>query len=107
MKLLNKVFLFWVLNLPFAVLSADGWTTSSYNISIIDSVAAENYAYLTLENYVNSACSNNRIALNHPNKAKFDQMFSMVLSAFHSGKKVKFYFSDTSNCNANRILLIK
>jgi hypothetical protein len=107
MKLSSKVFIFGVLSLPLSVFSADGWMENSYKVNIIDSVAAENYAYLTLEGYTNTACSNNRIALNHPSKAKFDQMFSMVLSAFHSGAKIKFYFSDTSNCNSNRILLVK
>jgi hypothetical protein len=106
-KLLSKFFILGVLGLPLSVFSAEGWMPNGYEVSVIDSVVADNFTYLTLEGYTNPACNNNRIALNHSSKAKFDQMFSMVLSAFHSGAKIKFYFPDTSNCNSTRILLIK
>jgi len=53
MKLLRNIFIFCLFSISTTVLSADDWVENSYNISIIDSVAAENYAYLTLDGYSN------------------------------------------------------
>ena len=107
MKVLSKIMSVLALGISMSASSADAWTSKGYNISAIDSSAAENHAYITLEGYTNPSCNLNRIVLTDSSEDKFNQMFSMVLSAFHSGTKVKFYFSDTSNCNSNRIQLIK
>jgi|GEM_PF-5013254 len=106
MKILKKLLGVSLISFSMSAFSADTWT-AAYEISVVDSVVANNYVYLTLDGYSNSACSNHRISLTHPEKAKFDQMFSMVLSAFHSGTKVRFYFPDNSNCDSYRILLVK
>jgi hypothetical protein len=106
-KYLNKIMGVCALCLSTSAFSLDAWMSQGYKIAIIDSLAADNSVYLTLEGYVNESCSNNRVLLNHPDDRKFDKIFSLVLSAMHSGSGVKFYFSDTSNCNSNRIQLIK
>jgi len=107
MKMLRGI-IFGVLSIiSFSVSAVDGWSVDSYQVKLIDTVQAENFAYLTLENYTNANCSVNRIALTHTSKNKFDNMFSLALSAFHSGAKLRFYFPDVLSCSSTRIQLVK
>ncbi len=101
-----------ILLIFFAMLSsqtlaaAQGWTTSKEILSI-DSLPAENSAYISLVDYTNPVCSSNRVKLVSESPAHFDKMFSMVLSAFHSGAKINFYLYNGSNCDSNRVVLSK
>lgn len=93
------------------VFSAEGWSGSN-TVVAIDSLPGSspsftNKVFVSLEGYSNPSCSNNRIAVYATDTNKFDQMFSMVLSAMHSGSKINFYFPDTSTCDSNRIIITK
>ena len=84
----------------------EGW--SGYKkISEIDSLTYDNKVFVSLENYENSNCSNNRVLLTASSQKQFDQMFSLVMGAFYAGSKVTFYYSDTSNCESNRVKVKK
>lgn len=88
------------------VSAVEGWS-AYHKISAIDSLSMDKKAYLSLENFTNANCSQNRILLTSHDDRHYDQMFSMILSAFHAGSEVKFYFPSLDNCDSTRILIRK
>lgn len=108
-----KKYVLGMLSIIYSVnaFSADGWTGSSA-VTAVDSLSGSSASFVSkvfvsLEGYSNPNCSNNRIALFATDAGKFDQMFSMVLSAMHSRAKVDFYIPDTTNCDSNRVIIKK
>ena len=77
MKALKTVAFLSLLSIANSSFSAEGWSGDFYKVSMImiDAVQAENFAYITLEGYQNSNCSDHRMALWHSSKEKFDQTF--------------------------------
>lgn len=92
--------------LSTSVSAIEGWS-AYYKISAIDSLSMDKKAYLSLENFTNANCSHNRILLTSHDDRHYDQMFSMILSAFHAGSEVKFYFPSLDSCDSTRILIRK
>jgi len=82
--------------------SEQGWTSYS-EIEVLDSLPSERNTFITLKGYSNSICSANRIMLTSATDTKFNQLFSIVLSAFHAGAKVSFLLSNDNDCVANRV----
>ncbi len=89
-----------------AVYAEQGWS-GYHTIDVIDSLPSERAAFISLNNYTNSICSGHRILLEGATDSKFNQLFSMVLSAFHSGARVNFLLGNDNDCKTHRVLLAK
>ncbi len=84
-----------------------GWT-GPHLVKLVDSAtASKNHSLVTLEGYSNGICSSDRIFLSIEDDQKFNQLFSMLLGAFHSGKKVDFYLPNSSDCTSTRLAVLK
>ena len=90
------------------ILAAEQGWTGPHHIKLVDSATtSKNNALISLEGYSNSTCSSNRIFLAIADDQKFNQLFSMMLGAFHAGKKVDFYLPNSSDCTSTRLAVIK
>ena len=88
-------------NLAFAV---NGWS-QPHMVKLIDSLTSENESYITLDGFSDPACNNNRIHLTSSNSEHYNEMMSLVLSAFHANSKINIYLS--SSCKGVRVMLSK
>lgn len=90
------------------ILAAEQGWTGPHHIKLVDSAtSSKNNALISLEGYSNGVCSNNRVFLSIADDQKFNQLFSMMLGAFHSGKQVDFYLPNSSDCTSTRLAVIK
>lgn len=83
---------------------AQQWT-GSRQVTLIDSLTV-GQKFITLAGFTNASCDENRIFVAEPNIEYQKELFTMLLSAFLSGKSVNiFYAVSGGQCRAARILL--